>query len=79
MHKILNEAGEEAQGWAFAQCQKGMEEFAGGMKAKGMDIYYLSDKEKKRWTEANQNILSHFIERTGKVGKELVEKINSVR
>jgi tripartite ATP-independent transporter DctP family solute receptor len=79
MQKILDEAGKETQGWAFAQCQKGMEEFLVGMKEKGMDIYYLSDQEKKRWAEANQNILAQYIERTGKVGKELVEEISKVQ
>jgi len=79
MQKILIDAGKETQRWAFAQCQKGMEEFLVGMKEKGMDIYYLSDEEKKRWREANQNILANYIDRTGKVGKELVEEISKAR
>lgn len=79
MQKVLYAAGKETQGWASTQCQKGMEEFLAGMKEKGMDIYYLSDQEKKRWTEANQNLLTHYIQRTGKVGKELVEEISKVR
>jgi TRAP-type C4-dicarboxylate transport system substrate-binding protein len=79
MQKILMDAGKETQRWAFAQCQKGMEEFLVGMKEKGMDIYYLSDEEKKRWREANQNILANYMDRTGKVGKELVEEISKAR
>ncbi len=69
----------EPQKCPVPQIEKGMEEFLGGMKEKGMDIYYLSDQEKKRWTEANQNILANYIQRTGKVGKELVEEIGKVR
>jgi len=79
MQNILSDAGKEAQRWAFAQCQKGMEEFTVGMKEKGMDIYDLSDQERKRWTEANQNILAHYLDRTGKVGKELVDEVSKVR
>jgi TRAP-type C4-dicarboxylate transport system substrate-binding protein len=79
LQKILTDAGKEAQSWAFAHCQKGMDEFTAGMKEKGMNIYYLPDKERKRWAEANQNILTRYIERTGKVGKELVEEIGKVR
>lgn len=79
MQKILNDAGKEAQGWAFAQCQKGMEEFLAGMKEKGMDIYYLSDKERKRWEAANQNILAGYLDRTGKMGQSLMEEVGKIR
>ncbi len=79
MQSTLTAAGKEAQRWAFAQCQKGMEEFTVRMKEKGMDIYNLSDKERQRWTEVNQNILSHYLGRTGKVGKELADEVSKVR
>jgi TRAP-type C4-dicarboxylate transport system substrate-binding protein len=79
MQKILNDAGKEAQGWAFGQCQKGMEEFLAGMKEKGMDIYYLSDKERKRWEAANQNILAGYLDRTGKMGQSLMEEVGKIR
>ena len=38
-----------------------------------------SGEEKKRWSEANRNILVHYLERTGKVGKEPVDEIGKVQ
>jgi len=50
-----------------------------GMKEKGMEIFTLSGEEKKRWSDANRNILVNYLERTGKVGKELVDEIGQVQ
>jgi len=79
LQNSLFQANKEAQVWAFGQCQKGMEEFLVGMKEKGMEVFSLSGEEKKRWSEANRNILVHYLERTGKVGKELVDEIGKVQ
>jgi TRAP-type C4-dicarboxylate transport system substrate-binding protein len=79
LQNFLLQASKEAQVWAFGQCQKGMEEFLVGMKEKGMEIFSLSGEEKKRWSEANRNILVNYMERTGKVGKELVDEIGKVQ
>jgi TRAP-type C4-dicarboxylate transport system substrate-binding protein len=78
LQNFLFQAGKEAQVWAFGQCQKGMEEFLVGMKERGMEIFSLSGEEKKRWSEANRNILVNYLERTGKIGKELVDEIGKV-
>ncbi len=59
----LIEAGKEGQVSAYEQCQKGMEKFLVGMKEKGMEIFSLSGEEKKRWRDANRNILVNYSER----------------
>jgi C4-dicarboxylate-binding protein DctP len=79
LQNLLFQTSKEAQVWAFGQCQRGMEEFLVGMKEKGMEIFTLSGEEKKRWSETNRNILVNYLERTGKVGKELVDEIGQVQ
>jgi hypothetical protein len=44
-----------------------------------MEIFSLSGEEKRRWSETNRNILVNYLERTGKVGKELVDEIGQVQ
>jgi TRAP-type C4-dicarboxylate transport system substrate-binding protein len=79
LQNSLIEAGKEARVSAYDECQKGMEKFLAGMKEKGMDIFSLAPEEKKRWKEANRNILMNYVERTGAVGKELVGEIGKLQ
>ena len=77
--KVLADAAREAQDWGLDVSLKGTDECLAKLKEKGMEIYYLPDKEKKRWAEATKNVTAGYLARTGKAGQALMEEVNKVR
>ena len=79
LQKLVVEASKEAQDWGLAASLKDTDQCLDNVKAKGMQIYYPTDNEKKRWAEAAKGIMANYLKRTGNVGKELIEEVNKMR
>lgn len=77
--KIMSDVANENQTWGFKEALKETDECLSEVKKRGMEIYYLPDKEKQRWVEATKPLLGKYLERTGKAGKDLVEEANRLR
>jgi tripartite ATP-independent transporter DctP family solute receptor len=79
LQKILVEASKDAQDWGLDIALKGTDECLAKLKERGMEIYYLPEQEKKRWTEATKGITTGYLARTGKAGQALIDEVNKVR
>ncbi|MBI5592949.1 MAG: TRAP transporter substrate-binding protein DctP [Deltaproteobacteria bacterium] len=76
---VMSVAAKEAQEWGYNQARESSEGCLRGLKEKGMEIYYLPDKERQRWSDSCRPILFRYIERTGATGKALVEEAEKAR
>ncbi len=79
LQKLLVDASKDAQGWGLDIALKGTDECLAKLKEGGMDIYYLPEREKKRWADATKGITIRYLERTGEKGKALVEAVEKTR
>jgi tripartite ATP-independent transporter DctP family solute receptor len=78
LQKIMLDTAKEAQSWGLELALKGTDECLARLKEKGMEISFLDAQEKKRWAEATRHIMKNYLERTGKLGKDLVEEVSKV-
>jgi TRAP-type C4-dicarboxylate transport system substrate-binding protein len=76
---VITGTSKEAQQWGLEQSLKGTDECLGGLKGKGMEIYQLPEKDRKKWADATRTLLPRFLERTGATGKALLEEVERLR
>lgn len=79
LQKLVIDASKEAQDWGLGASLKDTDLCIDNVKAKGMQVYYPTESEKKRWAEATKGIMTNYLKRTGNVGKELIEEVNKMR
>jgi tripartite ATP-independent transporter DctP family solute receptor len=79
LQKLLTDTSKEAQDWGLEASLKGTDECLARLKEKGMEIYYLPEKEKKRWAEATKGITVNYLSHTGKAGQALMDEVNKMR
>lgn len=79
LQKLVIDASKEAQDWGLDASLKDTDQCLGNLKKKGMEIYYPTEQEKKRWAEATKGIMANYLKRTGTTGKALVEEVNKLR
>ena len=79
LQKLVIEASKEAQDWGLEASLKDTDHCLNNVQSKGMQIYYPTESEKKRWAEATKGIMANYLKRTGSVGKELIEEVNKMR
>jgi len=79
LQKLVIDASKEAQDWGLEASLKDTNQCLDNLKKKGMEIYYPTEQEKKRWAEATKGIMANYVMHTGGVGKALIEEVNKVR
>ena len=78
---IMLEAGKEAQAWGRKECEKMDDECVETLKKKGMEYYYVPEKERDRWRAATSKVcIDLFLKRVGDPDKgktilEIAEKL----
>jgi tripartite ATP-independent transporter DctP family solute receptor len=67
---IMVDAGKEAQAWGRKECEKQDDECLENLKKKGMQYYYVPDKERERWKTATTKVcLDVYAKRMGDAEK----------
>ena len=79
LQKLLTDASKEAQDWGLDASLRDTDQCLDNLKKKGMEIYYPTEQEKKRWAEASKEILANYLKRNGNTGRALVEEVNKLR
>ncbi len=79
LQKLVIDASKEAQDWGLDASLKDTDQCLDNVKKKGMEIYYPTEQEKKRWAEATKGIMANYLKRTGNVGQALIEEVNKLR
>jgi len=79
LQKLVIDASSEAQAWGLDASLKDTDQCLDNLRKKGMEIYYPTEQEKKRWAEATKEIMANYLMHTGGVGKALIEEVNKLR
>jgi tripartite ATP-independent transporter DctP family solute receptor len=80
IQKVMNEVGQDIEEWGFKESLKETDECLSELKKRGVEVYYLPEREKKRWKEAaNKPILSYYLKQVGEPGKKAVAEVDRLR
>ena len=80
IQKAMYDVGQDVEEWGFKESLKETDECLSELKKRGVEVYYLPDKEKKRWKEAaNKPILTYYLKQVGAPGKKAVEEVERLR
>jgi len=79
IQNIILSCAKEVQEWSRKEAELEDKKSLELLKEKGMEIYYLPEKEKQRWIKACEPLVNSVINRSGETGKRLIELVEKTR